>query len=292
MNKVFLGLLLSVVSISGLSCSTAADSNEPVSNANLQSAATPAASPAETVAPAEEPVAVFTDARSALEAGNKYFDAGAIDKSIEAYQQAVKLDSNLADAHFQLGVSLALVEDESVEETPAETPARKSKKGAKEAVKLTPSQKAFTDAAAAYEKIVKKNDEDHAAFFNLGRSYNKLNEDEKAEKALRQAVKLQPEDVSYQVELGKILIKLADYDEAVKALKKAVSLDETNLQASDLLEKAQAGDKRTSFGIKPKPLEDPAAKNSKAAPRGAAPSKPRSTPLSRDVEPPPPVNKP
>jgi cytochrome c-type biogenesis protein CcmH/NrfG len=113
----------------------------------------------------------------------------------------------------------------------------------------TESDKAFANAVKAYEKILAKNPKDDVAQFNIGRSYNKLNEDKDAEKALRQAVKLKPEDSEYLTELGAILVKLAQYQEAVSFLKKAVKLDENNSQAEQLLEKAEAGRKRIDFGV-------------------------------------------
>jgi tetratricopeptide (TPR) repeat protein len=234
---------------------------------NNNSTATPTATPAvanqsnsNTSAKQSEPVPTFSDAPSAYTAGNKYFDADETEKAIEAYKQAVALDPDLAEAHFKLGVAYALIE--KVKETEVltgtstePTPAKPAKKGA-ETVKKKDSEKAFAEAVKAYKKLTAKNAKDDLAFFNLGRSYNKLNDDKEAEKALRQAAKLKPDDSEYQTELGEILFKLAKYDEALGVAKKALSLDENNSQAADLLEKAQAGKKRIEFGL---PKDRPAA---------------------------------
>ena len=205
-----------------------------------------------TAAAESEEVPFFSDANEALNAGNKYFDADENDKAIDAYKQAVKLNPDLAEAHFRLGVAYAIAESEAEDaETPdAEpTPTPKVRKGKKnERIAVTNSDKAFENAVKAYKKYLKKNPKDDVAHFNLGRTYNKLNEDPEALKSLQQAVKLKPEDSEYQTELGEILIKLAQYEEAVSALKKALKLDETNLQAEELLEKAEAGEKRVGFG--------------------------------------------
>lgn len=248
---------------SGGVSSNSADLTNTNANANVN-AATPLAenSPATPVENQQpEVVPTFTDAGEALAAGNKYLDENKTENAIEALKQATKLNPDLADAHFQLGIAYSLREKEdeilqreTAEATPTPAPQRKAKKGSTKEVAtiLTNSDKSFENAAKAYEKIIKKNSKDDAAFFNLGRAYNKINLDREAEKALRQAVKLKPEDTEYQTELGKILIKLANYDEAVIVLKKAVELDENNTQALDSLEKAEAGKKRTNFGIKPK----------------------------------------
>ncbi len=212
-------------------------------------------------------VPTYDNAETALAEGNKFLDNSENDKAIDAYKQAVKLDPELADAHFRLGVALALVEkEEQTTATPdeEETPEKakpKKKKGKNDETEKTPSQKSFQNAVTAYEKIIKKDKENDQAFFNLGRAYNKLDEDKDALKALQTAVKLKPDDGDYQTELGEIYIKLAQYDEAIRALKKAIDIDENNLIAEDLLEQAQAGKKRVDFGanmIKPKiQIENP-----------------------------------
>ena len=205
------------------------------------------------------PLPEFTDADTAFAEGNKLFDANEIDMAIQAYEQAVKLNPDLAEAYFKLGVSYAIKEKEDelnalstvseTEEEPTPTPTPKSKRAAKKdtPVRTKKSEKAFEKAVKAYEKIIAKNPKDDVAQFNLGRSLSKLNEDEDAVKALREAVELQPENSEYLTELGEVLNKLAQYDEAVKILKKALEIDPSNILTEELLEKAEAGKKRIDF---------------------------------------------
>ena len=208
-------------------------------------------------APAKEdvPVPVYDNADTALTAGNKFFDANDNEKAIDAYKQAVKLNPDLAEAYFRLGVAYEIreKEEESVADTEAEatpTPKTSKRKNGKKAEpeKKTNSGIAFQNAVKAYKKITAKNPKNAAAFFNLGRAYGKLDEDDDAKKALQTAVKLEPDNSDYQTEYGDILIKLAQYDEAVAALKKAIKIDETNLVAAEMLEEAEAGQKRVNFG--------------------------------------------
>jgi superkiller protein 3 len=218
--------------------------------------------PAVNTAAQSTPLPAFADADTAYAEGNKLFDANKTELAIEAYNQAVEKNPDFADAWFKLGVSYALIEkqneieslnEENPEETPTPTPPKKGKKDAPAVVRTKDSEKAFEKAVAAYKKILAKNDKDDAAYYNLGRSYNKLDEDEDAAKALKEAVKLKPDETLYQTEYGAILIKLAQYDEAVRALKKALELDPENSAAAELLEKAEAGKKRIDFGVTPKP---------------------------------------
>ncbi|HEX6279768.1 MAG TPA: tetratricopeptide repeat protein [Pyrinomonadaceae bacterium] len=223
-------LLLILCSLFLAGCSSA-----PGDNTNLAEA-TPALSAAE-----------FTDANAALAEGTKLLDQGDTDRAIEMLNRAVELNPDLADAYFQLGIAYSLIETRDaaiVEEqiTPTPTPGEK-----KPRVATTASEKAFEKAVEAYKKRIDANAEDHLAYYNLGRAYNKLNEDEDAAKALKQAVKLNPEDTEYQTELGAILVKLAQYREAISPLRKAIELDPENSRAIDLLADAEAGRKRIDF---------------------------------------------
>lgn len=239
MKKIFLVSFLGITAIFSAACNGSKAENE---NANI----TVNANVAE---PPKTEVPVYTDAALALADGNKFFDENETEKAIEAYKQATKLDPDLGEAHFKLGIAyLSLEGEQELIETPAEPSNSdgKSKKDKQE--KKSSSVLSFENAVTAYKKILKKSPKDDDALFNLGRVYDRLNEDKESRKSFEDAVKLQPENTQYQTELGAILIKLAQYDEAVRALKKAVELDDANAQAQELLEKAEAGKKRVDDG--------------------------------------------
>ncbi|MBX3295576.1 MAG: tetratricopeptide repeat protein [Acidobacteria bacterium] len=209
-------------------------------NANIATEPTPLANAAD-----------YTDANLALADGVRLLENGETERAIEILNRAVEINPELAEAYFRLGIAHSLIEfrdqlaaEDRVE--PTETPANSKEKPAKPQSVL-----AFEKAVEAYKKLIDANAEDHNAYYNLGRSYNKLNEDEDAARALRQAVKLNPDDTEYQRELGAVLIKLAKYSEAVGVLRKSVELDADNIEALELLEKAEAGQKRVSFTVMP-----------------------------------------
>ncbi len=281
MKRIVITLFLSSLTLFSASCGNSETPNTAVNATPTESVNQNTA----TVKKEDIPVPTFTDADTALAEGNKYLEEIETEKAIDALKQAVKLNQDLAEAHFQLGIAYSLREKELenaqvvIEEEPTPT-----KKGKKDEPKLSDSDKAFENAAKAYEKILRKNPEDDAAQFNLGRSYNKLNKDKEAEKALRQAVKLNPEDSEYQTELGAILIKLAQYEEAVRVLKKAIELDENNSYALDLLEKAEAGKKRIDFANKDKPRTEkpqPEQLPSKEKPKPKETPKPKEEPTPK-----------
>jgi tetratricopeptide (TPR) repeat protein len=162
----------------------------------------------------------------------------------------VTLDPTLAEAHFKLGMALALTEDHV--KLKLEKDSNTGKKSAGSKPVQTESEKAFAEAAKAYEKLVAQNPKDDEALYNLGRAYGKLLRDKDAESAFRKAVRLKPNDSDYNTELGVILIKLAKYQDAINFLKKAIALDGNNSYAADQLEKAQAGNQRVSYRAAPK----------------------------------------
>lgn len=257
MKQILIILFVAAFVFGSLNCASSPTANNSASTntvAETNDAPTMAANDeAVKVKVKETPLPIFTDANEAMAEGDKLFDQSENAKAIEAFQQAVKLNPDLAEAYFKLGITYSLWEKENAvaADAPVEepTPAKPVKKGKKDVPVKTESDKAFESAVKAYKKILAKDPKDDVAQFNIGRSYNKLNEDQEAKKALLQAVKLKPEDSEYQTELGAILVKLAQYQEAENVLKKAVKLDENNSQAAELLEKAEAGRKRIDFGV-------------------------------------------
>jgi len=194
--------------------------------------------------------AMYADANVALADGIQLLDTGETERAIDVLNQAVTLNPDLAEAYFRLGIAYALIEtrDASIVDETAETaPGEKKPKE-----KKMNSEIAFGKAVEAYKKIIATNKDDYAAYFNLGRAYNKLNEDEDAERAFEKAVDLNPEDTEYQTELGKIRIKLAKYREAIPSLKKAIELDPDNVEAIEFLEDAEAGRSRVNYSSTPK----------------------------------------
>src|SRR5580765_4119099 len=224
MKQVVIFIVFILIAAASFGCSGGAANSAEAENTNTES-----------------PFANITDANVALAEGNRLMDENQTEMAIEAFKQAVKLNPDLAEAHFQLGIAYSLLELQ-MQQAGEVTNDGKAK---------TNSQKAFEHAVVAYKKWLEANPNDDAAQFNLGRTYAKLNKDEEAEKAFRQAVKLKPDDTEYQTELGAVLIKLAKYHEAIDPLKKAIELDDQNARAQDLLEDAEAGRQRLDY-VSPK----------------------------------------
>lgn len=192
----------------------------------------------------ESPFSNITDANVALAEGNRLLDENQTEQAILALKQAVKLNPDLPEPHFKLGIAYALLELQYTQSgtVDPDNPDAKVK---------SRSQKAFEKAVETYKKWLSANPHDDIAHYNLARTYNKLDKLEEAEKEFRLAVKIKPDDADYQTELGAILIKLAQYRDAIVPLKKAIELDATNERAASLLEDAEAGRQRLDY-VSPK----------------------------------------
>lgn len=227
MNRVLIIGVIVIIAASGFGCSRRSANTSESVNANTTTA-----------------LPDFADANAALSEGTRLFDENQTEQAIAAFQKAVEMNPDLAEAHFKLGVAYALLERQ-MEQNGMGIPVEVSPDGKRPA--KTRSEKAFQKAVEAYQKWLKDNPNDDSAHFYLGRTYSKLLKDEEAEDEFRQAVKLKPDDTEYQTELGAVLIKLAQYREAIGPLKKAIELDGTNDRAIALLEDAEAGRQRVDY---------------------------------------------
>ena len=235
MRQVFIIVVIGVFIAGGFGCSR---NNANVAETNNANTVT------------ESPFANFTDADAALAEGNRLLDENQTEMAIEAYRQAVKLNLDLPEPHFKLGIAYALL-DMQMAQSGTVTEPETNANGKKNVITKTRSEREFERAVETYKKWLKTNPDDDTAHFNLARTYNKLGRDEEAEKEFSQTVKLKPDDTEYQTELGAILIKLAQYREAIAPLKKAVELDALNERAAGLLEDAEAGRQRLDY-VSPK----------------------------------------
>ena len=196
---------------------------------------------------------VYPDAQTAFAEGEKLFDQNKISLAIEAYKQATAFNPEFADAHFKLGVALALIESDTKAAAKEDVNADASAKTVK-----TESQKAFEAAIAAYKKQISVTPDDAVLHYNLGRSYEKLDKDSDAERSFREAIRLNPEDNDFRIDLADVLMKLARYGEAASLYRKALEADPENFDLEEKIEEAVAGRSRQTFtGPSPSPSPSP-----------------------------------
>ena len=197
------------------------------------------------------------EARSFLEKGKLLYHNDQDTEAAEAFQQAIKLDPTLAEAHFRLGLAL-----ESLN-------------------KADDAEKEYKFAVESYKKYFEndENQKDAEAHYDLGQTYAGLQQFSDAIREYRQAVKIRDNDPDIYYDLGVAHTKLAQYSEAANAFSKSLEIDPENYRAQDALDEAREGMKRIQAGKKHNEdqLKKEKAEEDKKAGEGApttAPTKP------------------
>lgn len=167
-----------------------------------------------------------TQAHVYLEEGKEFYRTDQDDKSVEAFQEATKLDPELAEAHFRLGLGYDAVGKEQEAEDE------------------------YKKAIEKYKKYLEANNKDAEGYYNLGQAYDGLHLYGEAVREYRQAIHLKDDDADIYYDLGKALMKLAQYDEAAAAFSKSLEIDPENHRAEDPLEEAREGVQRIKAGRK------------------------------------------
>jgi tetratricopeptide (TPR) repeat protein len=168
-----------------------------------------------------------SQARAYLEKGKLLYQDDDDSGAAQAFEQAIKLDPDLAEAHFRLGLTYeALARSDDAEA-------------------------AYKKAIESYKKYLADNSEDAEAHYDLGQAYANLHQYSEAVREYRQAIKLKDkDDAAIYYDLGMALTRLAQYEEAVAAFSKSLEIDPDNYRAEDALEEAREGVNRIKVGRK------------------------------------------
>ncbi|MDK2907237.1 MAG: hypothetical protein PWQ66_1198, partial [Petrotoga sp.] len=149
-------------------------------------------------------------------------------EAIEAFDKAIEINPQFAEAWINKGVDLAELEryeealkafDKAIEIKPQYAQAW-FKKG----FALGELGK-YEEALKAYEKAIEINPQDDVAWFAKGFALSKLARYEEVLKAFDKAIEINPQDAIAWFAKGFALSKLARYEEALKAYKKAIEIN-------------------------------------------------------------------
>jgi len=170
--------------------------------------------------------AIQREAQALVEKGKELYLNNEDKQAVDAFQQAIKLNPDFAEAHFRLGLAFNALE---------------RKPEADESLKKS---------IALYKKTVEADSKDADALFNMGVAYTLLHLDEEAARSFRQVARLRPDDEEAFYQFGKAETRLAHYDEAATAFQKALELDPDDTRVNDALDDAREGVKRIKEGKK------------------------------------------
>ena len=167
-----------------------------------------------------------TQAKALLDKGKQLYRDDQDTDAVVAFEQAVKMDPDLAEAHFRLGLGYEALQ------------------------KREQAEAQYKKAVEAYKKYLDANPDDAEAHYNLGQTYANLEQFSEAIREYRQATKLKSDDPDMYFDLGMAHTKLAQYEPAAAAFSKALEIDPDYYRAQDALDEAREGIKRIKAGKK------------------------------------------
>ena len=167
-----------------------------------------------------------TRARGLLDKGKELYRDDQDAEAVLAFLEAVRLDPDLAEAHFRLGL------------------------GYESLGKREEAEAEYKKAVEAYKKYYEKDREDAEARYALGQTYANLGQYSEAIREYREATKLKEDDPDIYYDLGVAHTKLAQYEPAAAAFSKALEIDPDYFRAQDGLDEAKEGIKRIRVGRK------------------------------------------
>jgi Flp pilus assembly protein TadD len=165
-------------------------------------------------------------ARAQLDKGKELYRNDQDAEAVLALQETVRLDPNLAEAHFRLGL------------------------GYESLGKREEAEAEYKKAVEAYKKYFEENRDDAEAHYALGQTYANLGQYSEAIREYREATKLKQDDPDIYYDLGVAYTKLAQYDAAAAAFSKSLEIDPDYYRAQDGLDDAKEGIKRIRAGRK------------------------------------------
>src|SRR5204863_4773182 len=111
-----------------------------------------------------------TQAREQLEKGKELYRNDQDTEAVSAFQEAVRFDPDLAEAHFRLGL------------------------GYESLGKREEAESEYKKAVAAYKKYLEEHRDDAEAHYDLGQTYVGLGQYSEAIREYREATKLKEDD--------------------------------------------------------------------------------------------------
>ena len=167
-----------------------------------------------------------TRARGLLDKGKELYLNDQDAEAVLAFMEAIRLDPDLAEAHFRLGL------------------------GYESLGKREEAETEYKKAVQAYKKYFQQDREDAEAHYALGQTYANLGQYSDAIREYREATRLKDDDPDIYYDLGVAYTKLAQYDAAAKAFSKCLEIDPDYYRAQDSLDEAKEGIKRIRAGRK------------------------------------------
>jgi Flp pilus assembly protein TadD len=165
-------------------------------------------------------------ARSLLDKGKELYRNDQDTEAVQAFTEAIRLDPELAEAHFRLAL------------------------GYESLGKREEAESEYKKSVETYKKYLAGNPDDAEAHYALGQTYAGLGQYSEAIREYREATRRKEDDPDMFYDLGVAHTRLAQYDAAAAAFSKSLEIDPDNYRAQDGLDEAKEGIKRIRTGRK------------------------------------------
>lgn len=175
-----------------------------------------------------------TEVRDFLRRAEIAWRQGHFQESAQAYRQALKVQPELALAHYGLGLALARLQKYQEAVTSFQAAIRYEPEWARAHKDLGVAYlklKRWPQAVEAFKTSLKNQPEDPEVSYNLGVALGKLDKHEEALEAFEAAVRLKPDYVAALNNLGMANIKLNRWVEAKRAFDKALAIQADSPEA-------------------------------------------------------------
>ncbi|MBU4227716.1 tetratricopeptide repeat protein [bacterium] len=171
-----------------------------------------------------------------------YDELGNYAKAIEAYKQAIRIDPDYADTHYNLHHNLGIDYGSIGNYT-------KAIESFKRAIRIDPDYadnyyglgiaycklSFYEDAIESFKQVIRIDPDYADAYYNLGIVYGILGFYKDAMESLKQAISIEPDNAKTYSFLGRAYISLDNYPEAIESLKQAIRIDPDYAEAHILL---------------------------------------------------------
>ena len=175
-----------------------------------------------------------TEAQPFLQRAEIAWRQGHFQEAAQSYRQALKIQPDLAQAHYGLGLALARLQKYQEAATSFQAAVQSEPKWARAHKDLGVAYlklKRWPQAAQAFKNALQYQPEDPEAFYNLGVALGRMGQHQEALKAFEEAVRLKPDYVAALNNLGMANIKLNRWAEAKRAFDKALTTQPKSAEA-------------------------------------------------------------
>lgn len=159
---------------------------------------------------------------------NAYYYSGDSENAEKEYKEAIKINPNLAEVHYNLGVLLERLKrhDEAEKEYREVIKINTNYMAAHYNLgNLLADLKRYNEAEKEYRETIRINPYFVQAHYNLGNLFRDLKRFDKAEKEFKEAIRINPDHAEAHNNLGNLLKDLKRYDGAEKEYREVIRID-------------------------------------------------------------------